>query len=113
MQHKRGVGSASVGVIMSILAVVLILAVIGITQTYTSDITQDVREDYYSNTANCNSTHKSACGPAYDIANDSLNTQIDISEKIDNVGNVYMAGAIIAVLIAAFGFVLGRKMGYF
>jgi hypothetical protein len=83
-------------VIWMVVFAVIAFIVLGLVVTYGSDITQDVHDDQ---TANSYAANASA---------ESLKAQSNIAEKQGTMGNVVMAGAIIAILLAAFG---GLAMG--
>ena len=106
--NKKAV-SAVPGILIVFLTVVIIMGIVGVASVYLGDTVQDVRDDFVTNVAGCNSTDQSGCGDAYDIGNNSLNAQIDLSSKNDSIAGVVVAGIIIAVLLAAFGGFLGAR----
>lgn len=109
--NKKAVAAVP-NILIIFLTVVIIMGIVGIAMVYMGDIMSDVQDDYVTNTAGCNATVTTACGTAYDIADNSVDSQLELSEKNDSIANVVVAGIIIAVLLAAFGgFFGGRLLG--
>ncbi len=100
MNHSfiRGTKKGFADIVWTIVMAVIAFVVLGLVVTYGTDITQDVHDDQ---TANSYAANASA---------EALDAQVTIAEKQDTMANVIMAGAIITILMVAFGFSMrGRR----
>ena len=94
MQPKLDVKSPKKGfanVVWMVVFAVIAFAVLGLVITYTTDITQDIHDD------------QTADSYAANASEHALEAQTNIAERQETMSNVIMAGAIIMILMAAFG----------
>ena len=78
-------------VVWMVVFAVIAFAVLGLVVTYTTDIIQDINDDQTANSY------------AFNASENALEAQANIADRQETMSNVIMAGAIIMILMAAFG----------
>ena len=81
----------------------VIMGVTGIILAFTSDVNDELQDDYITNTAGCNSTDTSACGYAYNITESSLEGTQNLSSKFGTIGTIAAIVIVIGLLLGGFG----------
>lgn len=82
-----------------ILPLALTLTVAGIGIAYGLTVLGDTRDEFYTNTAGCNSTHKTACPADYNASSDTITATAKFSSKLGLVVTVIVAAILIGVLV--------------
>lgn len=86
-----------------LLYVGLVMVVTGIVLAFGADIQTDIQDDFVTGAANCNSTHTFACGYGYNISENSLDGNLNVSSRMGTIGTVAAVMVVIGLLIGGFG----------
>jgi len=87
-----------------LLPIGLVIVVLVIVLAYGADVTDEVRGDFITNTAGCNSTVTTNCGTNYNVTQDGLESMEKLSSKIPTIVTVVVAAVIIGILVTYFAF---------
>lgn len=75
---------------------------VGVLLAFGISIQTDVRDDFLTNTAGCNSTAVTSCGYEYNATQNAVTANSNLSSKLPILGTVLIAAIVVGVLIKAF-----------
>ena len=96
--NKKGIAPVIQQGGQALLVLALFLILVGVVYTFGAKFMQDQRDDITSTTS-----------PAYQVANDSLQTVVDASDNTDSYQSVAGIGVVLFILIAIIGYFVYRN----
>jgi len=77
---------------------------------YGADIVTGINSDFVTGAANCNATHTTACGYAYNVSANGLLGMDTVGAKGKSMGSILAISIIIGLLVFAFGGFVGGRL---
>ncbi len=85
------------------------LAVLGLILAFTTQINEEIEDDFLTGAAGCNSTDTSSCGDEVKVTANTTDGLLNVAKKLPTLATIGVAVVIIGLLIGGFARFGGRE----